>query len=73
VYDSILHSNWDVILFAVPFIGIFLLSLFRMDELMAAPKGKTKPPRTAYGLDRDGEPVLCDPDGRTWSRVGRRK
>lgn len=73
MYDSILHSNSDVVLFAIPFVGIFLLSLFRMDELVVAPKKKAKPRRTGYGLGRKGEPVLCDPDGRTWSRMGSSK
>jgi hypothetical protein len=73
VYDQILHSDWDVILFAIPFVGLFLLSLFRMDELIISPKKKARTPRAAYWLDRDGETLMCDPDGRSWSRAGRRK
>lgn len=73
MFDAVLRSDWDMVLFAVPFVGIFLISLFRLDELVASPKKKAKPRRTAFRLDRNGEPMLCDPDGRTWSRVGRSK
>jgi hypothetical protein len=73
VFDTFLHSDGEIILFAVPFICILLMSFLRLDELIGMPKPGRKLQRTACGLDRDGEPVLCDPDGRTWSRAGRRK
>jgi hypothetical protein len=62
-----------MILFGVSCAFILLSSILRLDELFAAPKKRVKHRRAAFLLDRDGEPVLCDPDGHTWSRPARRR
>jgi hypothetical protein len=69
MFDTFLHSDWEMVLFAVPFIGILFLSIFRLDELIVAPKRKVKSRLPALILDRDGEPLMCDPDGHTWTRM----
>lgn len=63
------HFDWGMILLAVVCTVILLASLLRLDELLAAPRNRAQRRRTAVLLDRDGEPLLCDPDGRTWSRA----
>ncbi len=73
VLDTFLHLDWVMILFAVPFVGLLLLSVFRLDERALAPGRMAIHKRPAVRLDRNGEPLLCDPDGHTWSRMGRRK
>ena len=66
MHDTILSSGWDTVLFAIPFLGLRLAALFRLDGCFATPKrvaGRCRPP---CGLDLDGRPILCDPDGRPW-------
>ena len=73
MYDPVVSSGWEVILFAILSVGVLMLSFFRLDELLASSKRKENHWQAGYGLDRHGNPVLCDPDGRTWSKTGRRK
>jgi hypothetical protein len=73
MFDTFLHPNWEMVLFAVPFVGILMLSIFRLDEMILAPKKKVKSRRPALILNRDGEPLMSDPDGRTWTRMGSTK
>ena len=73
MHDLVLKSGWDTIVFGVPFIGLLLVGLFRLDELIVAPKHKTRAHRPPAGVDTDGMQILCDPDGTPWRRPGRRK
>ena len=73
MFDAFLHFDWEMILFAVPFVGFLVLSIFRLDERVLAPRRMAIHRRPAVRLDRNGDPLLCDPDGHTWSRMDRRK
>ena len=64
--DVILQSGWGNFLVAVPFVGILLMSLFRLDELIASPKRSRAVKRPASGCDEKGNLILSDPDGRPW-------
>jgi hypothetical protein len=63
--------DWGIVVFAVIFVTIFIISLFRVDELLLTPHRKRRAPRNAQALDRDGTAIICDPDGRTWSKAKR--
>lgn len=64
--DQVLKSGWETFLFAIPFLGILLVGLFRLDELISSPKRRRKTRKRITGVDHEGEPVLSDPDGRPW-------
>ncbi len=65
---SVLSSGWDTFLFGILFIGLLLIAFFRVDEIFAAPAPPSTRRRksTVTGIDEEGEPILCDPDGRQW-------
>lgn len=68
MFDAVLSTDRDAVLAAVPMIGALLLGFFRLDTLLAAPP-RVRPRhsasgRPAAGIDRNGQPILCDPDGR---------
>jgi hypothetical protein len=67
VQDAILQSGWANFLVAVSSVGILLVSLFRLDEVIAAPKRDRPVSRPACGCDENGHLLLSDPDGRPWS------
>ena len=67
VQDTILQSGWGNILVGVPFVGILLVGLFRLDEIIAAPKPARPVNRPTCGCDENGHLLLSDPDGRPWS------
>jgi len=54
-------STRDTLLAAIPFAGLFFLSIFRLDQILAAPKGGRRIAPAACGVDEQGEPILCDP------------
>ncbi len=60
----ILISTRDTLLAAIPFAVLFFFSIFRLDQILAAPEGGRRIAHSACGLDERGEPILCDPDGR---------
>lgn len=37
--DLVLKSGWETFLFAVPFLGLLLAGLIRLDELISTPNG----------------------------------
>jgi hypothetical protein len=67
VHEIILHSGWDSMMLGIPFIGMLFIGFFRLDEVFTS-KGQTKTldrQRRSFSLvDENGEPVVCDPDGR---------
>jgi hypothetical protein len=65
VQDIILQSGWENFLVAVPFVGILLVGLFRLDEIIASPERARPGKRLPFsGCDEGGHLVLSDPDGR---------
>ena len=61
---SILQSNTDSLLVAIPMIGLLCVGFFRLDELFGKSKKPTVHRRQMSGWDNKGRPVCIDPDGR---------
>ena len=68
MHQLTINSGRDAFLIAIPFLFLMLLGLFRIDEVIAAPKRKKSERRTAglCGTDQSGRAVLRDPDGKRW-------
>ncbi len=67
---SILHSNLDAFLVAIPMIGLLLVCYFRLDELVGKPKQTAERRRQIAGSDASGRPICIDPDGKRYTRSG---
>ena len=67
MYETVLKSGWESVLFGIPFIGMLLACFLRLDEFLVAPRQASKPTRPARGIDNNGNAILCDPDGRPWA------
>jgi hypothetical protein len=61
---QILLSNKDSFLVAIPFLIMLFISVFRLDQVIARPKGTQNRRRSACGVDDSGQLIMCDPDGR---------
>ena len=66
MHETILHTNWDSLVIGVPFLLMLLVGIFRLDELIVAPKRRVRLARPASGLDAEGKVIFSDPDGRRW-------
>jgi hypothetical protein len=73
MHDMVLNSGRDALLFAVPSLSLLVISLFRLDSVFTGPRKAAKPLRPGASLNEEGEEMLCDPDGRTWSKGRSRK
>jgi len=73
MHDAALHSGWDTVLVAVPFLIMLAVGFFHLDEVIYAPKSRSTHRRPPAGVDQDGLPILCDPDGRRWRTPETRK
>jgi hypothetical protein len=62
--DTVLRSGWDNVVVALPFVLMLAVGLFRLDSMMAAPKTVNRRANRIVGTDENGEPIVCDPDGR---------
>jgi hypothetical protein len=62
---SIIQSNTDALMLAVPMIGLLFVGFFRLDELFGKPKKQPAATRRRMsGWDKNGRPVCSDPDGK---------
>jgi hypothetical protein len=66
MHKIILDAGWDTILVAVPFLCLLAMAVFRLDETCTQSRHNCRNRRPPCGLDLDGRPILCDPDGRPW-------
>lgn len=66
VQETILQSGWENFLVAVPFVGLLLVALFRLDGIIASPKRARAGKRPFSCCDENGHLLLFDPDGRPW-------
>ncbi len=66
VHDAVLQSGLLNFLAGVPFVGVLMMALFRLDEIIAAPKRAGAVKRRICGRDENGHLFLSDPDGRSW-------
>jgi hypothetical protein len=64
MHDLVLSSGRDAFLIAIPSIPLLLLYVFRLDQVIAAPKRAPLRSRLPYAFNRHDQPVLTDPDGR---------
>lgn len=61
---SVLQSNADSLLIAIPMVGLLFAGFFRLDELFGKPKRPVENRRKMSGWDKNGRPVCADPDGK---------
>ncbi len=61
---NILMSTIDSLLMAVPFVIMLLINIFRLDQIIAAPRMTLTSRQLRCGTDKFGEPIMRDPDGR---------
>lgn len=73
MHEFIVNSGLDTLLIAIPSLGLLLITFLRLDQLLASPKQRIEVGRFVRGVDVDGEPIMCDPDGRPWDQPRRRK
>jgi hypothetical protein len=64
MHDFMIRSGRDTFLVAIPFVSMIFLCIFRFDETLAMPKRALSRRPTMHGSDKDGNPILSDPDGR---------
>jgi hypothetical protein len=64
MHEEILISGRDTLLVAIPFLVLFVVSLFRLDAIFSAPKGGIRQRQPLCGMNENGKPVLIDPDGK---------
>lgn len=64
VQEAVLRSGWDNIVVALPFVVMLAFGMFHLDSIVAAPKSGIGQPGRISGTDENGEPIICDPDGR---------
>lgn len=58
-------SGWDNLLLGLPFIALLFCGFFRLDQVFASKSQVDEKPRRIFsGVGPDGEPLVCDPDGR---------
>ena len=66
MHETMITSSRDTILIGLPFLAMLIVGFFRLDEIFTA-RPRSGPRRgPVAGLDADGEPLLCDPDGQRW-------
>ncbi|WP_263357024.1 hypothetical protein [Acidicapsa ligni] len=63
---TMIQSNSDALLVAIPMIGILLGGYFRLDEMLIRPKQQVEQRRQFSALNEHGQPVCIDPDGRIY-------
>lgn len=58
------NPGWDTLFMAIPFLIMMAVGMFRLDELIAAPKTRHSRGRKFCEIDENGRARLSDPDGR---------
>jgi hypothetical protein len=74
VQETFTGSVWDTSLLAIPFFTLLFCGFFRLDQIFASRKQDGESARRLLGgMDEDGEPIVCDPDGRPSGRPRNRQ
>jgi hypothetical protein len=73
VHETVLNSGWQTGIVAVPFLFMLLAGVFRLDEVFVTQRQSVRTRRPAARIDQDGQPMMCDPDGRPSRPVKSRK
>jgi hypothetical protein len=66
--EPLLNSSLDALVVAVPFVAILAFGIFRLDQIVTAPRNPARTVHRFGGNDERGEPLVCDPDGTHPSR-----
>jgi TctA family transporter len=67
MHENYLHGYLDTLLIGIPFIAMLLIGVFRLDEIMVAPKKRAeRRARSLSGIDHEGNIIFSDPDGKRW-------
>lgn len=64
--EILLDAGWDTLLVAIPFLFMLMVTVFRLDETFTQSRRHLRNGRPPCGVDLDGRPIFCDPDGRPW-------
>ena len=59
--------NPGSLLLIIPVAAATIVSYFRVDETLASSSKRQSTRSKPSGTDANGDPILCDPDGRRWS------
>lgn len=59
-------SSSQELLIAVPFLCVFFVAVFRLDEGLARGKRSRTQEHPPCGVNQQGEYILSDPDGTVW-------
>ena len=69
---TVVLSNADALLVAMPMLGILFAGFFRLDELFGRTQKKSARRPLAGGMDHNGMPICMDPDGKPLGRMRRK-
>lgn len=61
---SALQSNTDVLLVAIPMVGMLVIGFFRLDEAICKPEKRIVKGHPLSGWDAGGQPMCIEPDGK---------
>jgi hypothetical protein len=61
---SLVVSNLDSVIFAIPLLALLFSAFFRVDELMGRSMKPVASRRAIAGTDQNGMPLCLDPDAR---------
>jgi hypothetical protein len=61
--DPMVMSGWESFCYAIPFILLGMVALFRLDGLFASPARRSGKLTALPGTNSRGQPELRDPDG----------
>ena len=68
---QVFFSGRDALLVAVPFLLLMFFALFGLSDRIGNKRANAdrKPGRPGCGMDANGDPIVCDPDGKLHGSV----
>jgi hypothetical protein len=67
MYGNPIHSTWDLISLAIPFLGVMFVGLLRIDEVVVSRRPRrmgANRRQAVVAVDKTGKPIVCLPGGR---------
>ena len=67
MYGNPIHSSWDLISLAIPFLAMLFVGFFRIDEVIVSRRpGRAGAHRrqAVVVVDESGKPIVCVPGER---------
>ena len=71
--DATSLSEGAALLVMIPMVGLLFFSMLKIDSLVSRPKHPRSHTLMAFGLDKNGEPIFVEPDGRPLLPVKHRR